>query len=207
MFNKLLIWGTGGHSRVVAGIAESLGYKVRTIDDNMPGVDSGEWKSTYPSYDWACHVAIGDNEDRRKVSKRLKESGYGLRSIISDHAWTGADVRIEGGTFIGPMACVQVGTILGEGVIVNTGATVDHDCLIGAYAHIAPGANLCGSVMVGEETLIGVGASVIPDIRIAKSCIIAGNSSVNRNITEHSMWAGNPIQFKYFIREKEKVIC
>ena len=54
-------------------------------------------------------------------------------------------------------ACVITGTELGAGIIVNTGATIDHDCKIGHCAQIAPGAHLGGNVIVGEYALIGIG--------------------------------------------------
>ena len=63
-------------------------------------------------------------------------------------------------------AVVNAATTLGEGVIVNTNASVDHDCTIGDYVHVAPGAVLGGGVTVGDDVLIGLGARVLPGVTI-----------------------------------------
>jgi acyl-[acyl carrier protein]--UDP-N-acetylglucosamine O-acyltransferase len=49
--------------------------------------------------------------------------------------------------------------------IVNTGAIVSHDCRIGDYAHVAPGAILAGGVEIEEGTLVGMGATVNIGVR------------------------------------------
>ena len=48
-------------------------------------------------------------------------------------------------------------------MIVNTGASVDHECVIGDAVHLAPGARLAGRVTVGEAAWVGIGAVVKPD--------------------------------------------
>lgn len=45
--------------------------------------------------------------------------------------------------------------VLGKGVICNTGAIIEHECIIGEYAHIAPGAVLTGNVQIGAHTFVG----------------------------------------------------
>jgi UDP-3-O-[3-hydroxymyristoyl] glucosamine N-acyltransferase len=44
--------------------------------------------------------------------------------------------------------------------IVNTGATIDHDCQIADGVHIGPGSHLCGHVGIGSATLIGAGTTL-----------------------------------------------
>ncbi len=61
--------------------------------------------------------------------------------------------------------------------LIHPGACVDHDCVIEAYAHIAPGVALCGNVFVGEGALVGVGACAVPGARIeAWSLVRAGRT-------------------------------
>ena len=47
---------------------------------------------------------------------------------------------------------------IGANSIVNTRASVDHDCRIGETVHIAPGVTLSGAVTIGDGTHIGTGA-------------------------------------------------
>ncbi len=49
---------------------------------------------------------------------------------------------------------------LGFGAIVNTGAIVSHDCILGDYVNLSPGAILAGEVSVGSAALVGMGVTV-----------------------------------------------
>lgn len=75
---------------------------------------------------------------------------------------------------------------------VNTGSTIDHDCIIDDFVHIAPGCNLCGNVQVGEGTLIGAGAVIIPGTKIGKQSVVAAGSVVFKNIGDNVLVTGNP---------------
>jgi len=44
---------------------------------------------------------------------------------------------------------------LAQGVIVNTGAIVEHHCRLADFVHVAPGAVLTGRTSVGERVTIG----------------------------------------------------
>jgi acetyltransferase EpsM len=52
-------------------------------------------------------------------------------------------------------------------VILNTNCSIDHDCEIGDFAHLAPNIALAGDVKAGEGTQVGIGACVIQGIKIA----------------------------------------
>ena len=64
------------------------------------------------------------------------------------------DTAVFAGVVIQPDACV------GRHVIVNTGASVDHDCVISDFAHVAPGVRLAGGVTVAEGVFIGSGLAL-----------------------------------------------
>ena len=38
---------------------------------------------------------------------------------------------------------------VGDHCIINTGASIDHDCIIQDFVHIAPHCTLCGEVEIG----------------------------------------------------------
>jgi acetyltransferase-like isoleucine patch superfamily enzyme len=61
-------------------------------------------------------------------------------------------------------AIIQADAIIGKHCIVNTGATVEHECVVSDYVHVAPNSSLCGNVKVGEGTWIGAGSTVIRNI-------------------------------------------
>lgn len=52
---------------------------------------------------------------------------------------------------------------IGKHCIINTNASIDHECFIADYVHISPNAALAGNVEVGEGTHIGIGACIIQE--------------------------------------------
>ena len=113
-------------------------------------------------------IAIGDNAKRRQVA--LEHEGmrpamvYG--KAIHPSAIVDSSAIIGVGTVIMAGAVIQAGARIGKHCIVNTCASIDHDCIVWDYAHIAPGAHLCGHVEVGEGSLVGVGVGIAPMCKI-----------------------------------------
>ena len=89
-------------------------------------------------------------------------------------------------------AIVQPGVKIGAISIVNTKASIDHDCQIGDEVHIAPGCTLSGSVNVGNGCLIGTGVTVIEKIRIGKNCTIGAGAVVLADCEDNGTYVGVP---------------
>ncbi|MEE9319792.1 MAG: hypothetical protein V3U76_05030, partial [Granulosicoccus sp.] len=83
---------------------------------------------------------------------------------IHPSAMISASAEIGAGTLVFHGSKIQAGTQVGRGVIVNTGGSIDHECTIGDFAHIAPNVTLCGYVEVGEGANIGAASVVIPGV-------------------------------------------
>ncbi|MFH1394797.1 MAG: serine acetyltransferase, partial [Candidatus Omnitrophota bacterium] len=94
------------------------------------------------------------------------------------------DVEFAEGTFVAASATINPGTKIGKNVIVNTSSSIDHDCWIEDFVHIAPGAILCGTVTVGEGTHIGIGANIIQSIKIGKGAFISAGRIVKRDVAD-----------------------
>ena len=77
-------------------------------------------------------------------------------------------------------------------VILNSGSIVEHDCMIGDFTHIAPGAVLCGRVEIGSEAFIGANTTIANCRRIGKGSLIGAGSVVVKDIGEHKKAYGNP---------------
>jgi sugar O-acyltransferase (sialic acid O-acetyltransferase NeuD family) len=193
---KLLIWGKGGHSKVIQDCLNSW-RGITLIDNSTKDSDNDEWLTTsYPTKKYEVFIAIGDNKVREIITLRLLNLGYQLSTIKSKSSIVSKWARLERGVFIAPGACVNTNTDIGLGTIVNTTASVDHDCQIKSFTHIAPGCHICGGVRIGSNTLIGVGTSIIPRMTIGNNIIVAGGSSVNKNLDNNGLYAGNPVQWK-----------
>jgi sugar O-acyltransferase (sialic acid O-acetyltransferase NeuD family) len=89
-------------------------------------------------------------------------------------------------------AVIQSCVSIGKHCIINTTASVDHDCLLEDYVHISPNATLCGAVSVGEGSQVGAGAVVIPGIKIGKWSLVAAGAVVMKNVPDNVLVLGNP---------------
>jgi UDP-N-acetylbacillosamine N-acetyltransferase len=192
---NLLIWGTSSQAHVVVEQCRYSNYQM--IDDNSSEYQDGSWLLLFPDNEWDTFVAIGDNYARAQVTKRLKFNGYNLVNIISLQSYISPTVELGTGIYIAPMACVMTHTKVGDGCIINTNASVDHDCELGDFVHISPCAGLGGGVYVGDRTWIGLGSSVNHKMEIAHDILLASGSSVKDPLGRScSLYAGNPAVFK-----------
>jgi acetyltransferase-like isoleucine patch superfamily enzyme len=69
---------------------------------------------------------------------------------------------------------------------------VDHDCRIGDFVHVAPGAVLGGGVMVGGRVLVGAGAVVLPGLTLGAGCTVGAGAVVTRNVAPRAVVVGVP---------------
>lgn len=207
---RLLIWGAGGHAKVVADVARASGWEIEAFLDDDPSkqgqlfygapVRAPQTLTPNPTPGGreepeACcsvFVAIGNNAARERCLGQLVASGRQIPILIDPSARVSPTAVLEPGTVVMAGAVVQADTNIGLGGIVNTGASVDHDCRLGSCVHMAPGARLTGQVEVGDRTLIGTGAVVIPQVRIASDNTIGAGAVVVRNTQPGQTLVGVP---------------
>lgn len=197
--NNLVIVGASGHGKVIADIAEKVGYTDIVFLDDNPKVEScgtykvvGECKSalSYKTSDFI--VAIGNTKVRRKIQSELNEMGLHIVSLIHPAAVIAPNVVIGIGTVVMAGAVINPCTEIGQGCIVNTCASVDHDCRIGDYVHVSVGAHVAGTVIIGDNTWVGAGATVINNIKITADCMIGAGAVVVKNIENKGIYKGVP---------------
>lgn len=197
--NNLVIVGASGHGKVIADIAEKVGYTDIVFLDDNPKVEScgiykvvGGCKSalSYKNSDFI--VAIGNTKVRRKIQSELIAMGLHIVSLIHPAAVIAPNVKIGGGTVVMAGAVINPCTEIGQGCIVNTCASVDHDCRIGDYVHVSVGAHVAGTVTIEDNTWIGAGATISNNIEIVADCMIGAGAVVVADIDEPGTYVGVP---------------
>lgn len=137
-------------------------------------------------------VAIGANQVRDRLGRRLEEAGFELVSVVHPRAWLSPSARLGSGVVVMAGAVVNACASIGDLAIINSGATVDHDCVIGRAAHVAPQCGLAGCVRVGDRALLGVGTKVIPGVSIGADATVGAGSVVVRDLREQALAMGVP---------------
>ncbi|MCX7700489.1 MAG: acetyltransferase [Gemmataceae bacterium] len=204
---RTVLWGATGHAKVLRESLAISGFEVTALFDNNPNVplpwpDACVWQGEAGFRDWLrgirdavwCLVAVGGHRgaDRRRLQSLMVQSGLKPLIWVDPRANVAQDARLSAGSQVLMGACVGAEVRLGEAVIVNTRASVDHECELADGVHIAPGAVLCGLVRVGTDTMIGAGAVVLPRKTIGRGSIVGAGSVVTRDIPDGVVAYGNP---------------
>lgn len=158
---SLLIIGAGSFSTEIDELAHLLGYTdIAFVDDNaitarcQPVVGTMvDIPALRDKYDTAI-VALGNNENRMKYHRILKEANYNIPILIHPTAYISPDVEMGCGCIVRTKAVVSRYVKLGESVIVNVGGLIDHDCILGDGCHVLMGAVVRNKVRVPEKTWI-----------------------------------------------------
>lgn len=199
--DKVIIFGAGGHGKVVLDILIESGASILGfIDDDRARIGQkirgfsilGDFSYLEKRNSLNIALGIGDNVIREKIFKRAKNMNIPVASAIHPGAIVSKDIKIKEGVVIMPGAVVNSGTVLEEGVVVNTGASVDHDCYLEKFSQIWPGAHLAGSVRVGEFSYVGTGASVIQNINIGNNAMVGAGAVIISDVPDRATVAGNP---------------
>lgn len=194
------IIGYSGHAYVIIDIFLSAGRLVTAYCDS-------EEKSRNPyhlqylgkesevirklkKYDF--FTCVGHNGIREKIHMQLAEHLGNPINAIHPSAVISSSVSLGDGVMIAANATINPLVELGKGVICNTNSSIDHECIIGDFAHIAPGAVLCGNVKVGKGSFVGANAVIRQGITIGNNVMIGAGTVVIRDIPDNVTVVGNP---------------
>lgn len=199
---QLTIVGASGHGKVIAEIAQSLGFTELCFFDDC--YEQLQTEYPYPvlgSVGQLCQeegrqrlvvVAIGNNTVRQKLQLKLAQIGYSATTLIHPSAVISPSAKIGRGTVVMAGAVINANVSVGDGCLINTGSTIDHDCTLGNFVHISPGANLAGNVVVGKCSWVGIGAAIIQGVTIADQVQFGANTTVISDIAEAGLYVGSP---------------
>lgn len=135
-------------------------------------------------------IAIGSPSDRQRIANRVRSDVQYTKLI---HKTAIADKNSIGvGCIICPYAVITVNCKIGRHFHANLHSDIGHDCVIGHYVTLAPGARVSGNCNIGDGVYIGSNAVIREGVTIAPWTIIGANSVVLHDITESGTYVGVP---------------
>jgi sugar O-acyltransferase (sialic acid O-acetyltransferase NeuD family) len=205
-----LIWGAGGHGKIVAELVRACGDEVAGFVEIDPAkigrraepggahvvLQQGDLlkrlrrHGSYPFGVDALALAIGDNRQRQRSLGRLGDCP--VPPLVHPSAVVSPCAALGRGAVVCPGSVINSDAWIGQAVIVNTRAVIEHDCRVADAAHISPGAILAGGVEVGERSWIGAGATVIQGVVIGPDATVGAGAVVIRDVPGNTVVAGVP---------------
>lgn len=202
ILQRLAIIGARGHGKVVADVAIQSGWKeIFFFDDAWPSLKfNGIWpihgdsRSLFAFFDDfdGIVIAIGNNSIRLEKSYEIENVTNKLVALKHPTAYIANNVSIGNGSVIFAGAIIQPETSIGVSCIVNTAATIDHDCLLKDGVHVAPGSHIAGGVSIGKCSWIGLGSTVNQNLSIGAGVIVGAGAAVINDISDNKIVVGVP---------------
>lgn len=201
----LIMLGAGGHAKVLLSLAQASGLNVIGVcDPELAEQGRDQWRGVrvlggdeaLDAFDPASVGLINGigqlvgSTGRRKVFERLKARGFRFPVLVHPTAWIDPSAVLNEGAQVMAGAVIQADTSVGLNSIINTQASLDHDCYLGAHVHVAPGATLCGNVQVQDRAFIASGATVIQGLTVEEGAVVGAGTVLVRNLAARLMLIG-----------------
>ena len=196
----LVVYGAGGHAKVVCDVLQCAGRTVLGFIDDAPQ-RHGTTVLGLPvlgggaSLDPAQHevaLGIGDNGARSKVYDACVARGIRVVTAIHPRASVARSACLGDGTVVMAFAAINPDAAVGRGVIVNTASVIEHDVVVGDFAHLSPNAAMGGAARLGARAQLGIGASVLPGVIVGDDAIVGGGAVVARDVPPSVVAYGVP---------------
>ncbi|MCJ7696155.1 MAG: NeuD/PglB/VioB family sugar acetyltransferase [Anaerolineaceae bacterium] len=198
----LLIYGAGGHGRSLAEMIQLLNADELAgfVDDNfligepvlgIPVLGGREdLKEIFGRGITLAVNGVGGISNpaiRLEVFSLLNDIGFYCPRVIHPKAFLEATAQLSDGVQVFPFAYVGSQTQIGFGSIINTGAIVSHDCILGELTNLSPGATLAGDVRVDDGALIGMRATINLGVSIGKGARIGNGATVKADVPDNGV--------------------
>jgi sugar O-acyltransferase (sialic acid O-acetyltransferase NeuD family) len=203
--DRIVVIGGGGHAKVLVSVLQKTGHDIAGYTDpadrgellGVPYLGDDDRLAELIEQQPRCRAVLGIGKldttgSRLALQTRLAGLGFALPAIVSCHAVVNRDSQLGDGTVVFDGVVVNSGAVIGKACILNTHATIEHDCRLGDDVHVAPGAVLCGGVVVGDHCLIGSAACIIQGVRIGARVLVGAGATVVADLAEPGVYAGNP---------------
>lgn len=192
----IYVIGAGGHAKVVVSTLRAIGSDIAgVLDEDVSKIGSEVLGVKVIGVVADCSgkgnqavIAIGNNKVRHRMAA---EYDFEWIKAIHPSAVVETGKEIRPGTVIFAGVVVQPDTVVGRHAILNTSSSIDHDCVIGDFSHIAPGAHLAGNVVVGEGAFVGT-AALIPSVCVGAWSTVGAGAVVIKDVAPRTTVAGNP---------------
>ena len=186
---KLALFGYGGHAREVAC---QIGEEVTFFVDDGYSNNVAKPISEFNPEEYMMMVAVANSKDRAKIVKKLPKETQYFTFIHPTVQIMDSNIEVDEGSFIGVNSILTTNIKIGKHALLNRGNHIGHDCEIGEYFSMMPGAIVSGNVRIEDQVYMGTNSSIREKLSICGMSTIGMNSCVVKDIKIVGRYVGTP---------------
>ena len=204
--SKILVFGAGGHSRVIQELIMQHGkHEIEAIvvsaildpvTENWPApvIAEPDLKKTTATQ---AVLALGNTQLRERILKDiLKVRNFTFPSLVHPSAIVGQEVNLGSGCIIMAGCVVQRSVKIGDHSLIGAGSTLDYETEIGCFVNIGAGTHIGPKVKIGNLTNIDLGSTIVQNTEIGDESVVGAGSVVLKNIPANVTASGNPCRVR-----------
>ena len=217
MKNNIFIWGSKSKAliinKVIANYKKELNLSLSNIKSNLKIKYIFDPYNTKPNFKSNAvfsnkindlkkflknsnHfiVCIGSNfgKARYYISRELEKLKCKPLSVINKYSFLDSTSTLGKGIIVMPNVTLHCYSKVGDYCILNTSATIEHECIIGHGTHIMGGACVAGRVKIGKRCFIAPNSVIDVGCEIGEDCLIGTSSLVRYSFPKNSVIIGSP---------------
>lgn len=195
------VYGAAGCGRGILPLLRAQYPKTELVfidDRQAPGHVNGYDIVTWTDF-LECHadekaisIAIAASKTRQSLAEKCSAAKVPLVEARAPSVVQMDDVVIGEGACLSPFVTLTSNIRIGRCFHANLYSYVEHDCVIGDFVTLAPGAKVNGNVSIGDHAYIGSGAIIRQGITIGAGAIVGMGAVVTRDVPTGATVVGNP---------------
>jgi sugar O-acyltransferase (sialic acid O-acetyltransferase NeuD family) len=142
-------------------------------------------------------ITIASSTIRERLSVAMSDERIQPWSVIAESVIIMDDVEIGEGAVLSPFVTLASNTRIGKHFHANLYSYIEHDCIVGDFVTLAPGARVNGNIVVEDHAYIGSGAVIKQGrpgspIIIGRGAVVGMGAVVTRSVPAGVTVVGNP---------------
>ncbi len=188
MSQALIVFGNQTAHEIASAAEEARGDQFDAIRKFVFHEKIGsdpEFKNFVQSHSNLSYIiGMTDVRLKPKVQAFADESNMTPISIIHPTAYIAPSATIGNGVFVAPQAVISVNANVEDHSIIHIHSSVGHDCQIGKFCAVLPGARISGNVTLGTSVMVGSGAFIFQGVTIGYRAQVDALTYVRHDVAE-----------------------